>query len=117
MGLHYDLPVYKACYDLLLEIFQFTKDFSREYKYTFGESLINGKKLRWVTRNIKNWAEGTKYEDLTLIKQRSKLKNWCSKTPNFSYCHPSDCLITHTYLLITKQTQYESHMSFQYLYL
>jgi hypothetical protein len=41
MGLHYDLPVYKACYDLLLEIFQFTKDFSREYKYTVGESLKN----------------------------------------------------------------------------
>ena len=39
MGLHYDLPVYKACYDLLLEIFQFTKDFSKEYKYTVGESL------------------------------------------------------------------------------
>lgn len=39
MGLHYDLPVYKACYDLLLEIFQFIKDFSREYKYTVGESI------------------------------------------------------------------------------
>jgi len=39
MGLHYELPVYKACYDLLLEIFQFTKDFSKEYKYTIGESL------------------------------------------------------------------------------
>jgi hypothetical protein len=39
MGLHYDLPVYKACYDLLLEIFQFTKDFSREYKYNVRESL------------------------------------------------------------------------------
>ena len=35
------MPVYKACYDLLLEIFQFTKDFSREYKYTVGESLKN----------------------------------------------------------------------------
>lgn len=37
---HYDeLPVYKASYDLLLEIFKFTKEFSREYKYTVGESL------------------------------------------------------------------------------
>jgi hypothetical protein len=41
MGLHYDLPVYKACYDLLLEIFQFTKDFGKEYKYTVGEELKN----------------------------------------------------------------------------
>jgi hypothetical protein len=39
MGLHYELPVYKASYDLLLEIFQFTKDFSKEYKYTVGEGL------------------------------------------------------------------------------
>jgi hypothetical protein len=39
MGLHYDLPVYKACYDLLLEIFQFTKDFTKEYKYMVGENL------------------------------------------------------------------------------
>ncbi len=37
---HYnELPVYKATYDLLLAIFQFTKDFSKEYKYTVGESL------------------------------------------------------------------------------
>jgi len=39
MGMHYDLPVYKSCYDLLLEIFQFVKNFSRDYKYTVGESL------------------------------------------------------------------------------
>jgi len=39
MKLHSDLPVYKATYDLLLAIFQFTKDFSKEYKYTVGESL------------------------------------------------------------------------------
>jgi hypothetical protein len=31
--------VYKATYDLLLEIFQFTKDFSKEYKYTIEETL------------------------------------------------------------------------------
>ena len=33
------LPVYKASYDLLLETFQFVKTFSREYKYTLGESV------------------------------------------------------------------------------
>ena len=41
MGLHNGLPVYKASYDLLLEIFQFTKDFSKDFKYTVGESLKN----------------------------------------------------------------------------
>jgi cysteinyl-tRNA synthetase len=36
-----ELPVYKATYDLLLAIFQFTKEFSKEYKYSVGESLKN----------------------------------------------------------------------------
>lgn len=39
MALYSDLPVYKSTYDLLLAIFLFTKDFSKEYKYTVGESL------------------------------------------------------------------------------
>ncbi len=39
MSTYNDLPVYKETYDLLLEMFQFTKDFSKEYKYTIGESL------------------------------------------------------------------------------
>ena len=39
MGQYNELPVYKAIYDLLLSIFQFTRDFNREYKYTVGESL------------------------------------------------------------------------------
>ena len=31
----YDLlPVYKSTYDFLLEIFRFSKSFTREYKYT-----------------------------------------------------------------------------------
>ncbi len=39
MGLHQELAVYKATYDLLLAIFEFTKSFSKDYKYTVGESL------------------------------------------------------------------------------
>jgi len=38
-----ELPVFKASYDLLLEIFMFTKNFTREFKYTIGESLIREK--------------------------------------------------------------------------
>jgi len=34
-----ELPVYKTSYDLLLEIFKFTKEFGKDYKYTVGESL------------------------------------------------------------------------------
>lgn len=39
MAKHDELPVYKASYDLLLEIFLFVKDFRRDYKYTVGENL------------------------------------------------------------------------------
>jgi len=35
------LPVYKVSYDLLVELFRFTKDFTREYKFTLGESIKN----------------------------------------------------------------------------
>ncbi len=33
------LPVYKVSYELLILIFQITKDFSREYKYTIGQEV------------------------------------------------------------------------------
>ena len=39
MARYNELPVYKASYDLLLEIFRFTKNISKEFKYTVGESL------------------------------------------------------------------------------
>lgn len=39
MATYNHLPVYKVSYDLLVELFRFTKDFNREYKYTLGESI------------------------------------------------------------------------------
>jgi hypothetical protein len=39
MAIYDELPVYKATYDLLLEMFRFTKNFNKEFKYTVGESL------------------------------------------------------------------------------
>ena len=39
MATYDNLPVYKESYDLLVELFKFTKEFSREYKYTLGESI------------------------------------------------------------------------------
>jgi hypothetical protein len=33
------LPVYKTTYDLFLEIFKLTRNFSREYKFTIGQRL------------------------------------------------------------------------------
>jgi len=39
MATYNNLPVYKASYDLLLEIFVFGKEMQKEYKYTIGENL------------------------------------------------------------------------------
>ncbi|MBU1369588.1 MAG: four helix bundle protein [Bacteroidetes bacterium] len=41
MGIYENLPVFKASYDLLLNIYQFTGKFTREYKYTLGEKIKN----------------------------------------------------------------------------
>lgn len=41
MAMHDDLPVYKAAYDLLLEILQVVGHFQREYRYTVGDRLKN----------------------------------------------------------------------------
>jgi len=44
-------------------------------------------KLRWVTRNIRNWAESVNMNELTINKLCGKLKVWYFKMPNISYCH------------------------------
>ena len=41
MGLYSELPVFKASYDLLLDIFRFSGNFTREFKFTVGERLRN----------------------------------------------------------------------------
>lgn len=39
MALYYELPVYRETYRLILKIFECTKEFSREYKYTLGQDM------------------------------------------------------------------------------
>jgi len=39
MALYYDLPVFKDVYKLILKIFGYTKDFSKEYKFTLGQDM------------------------------------------------------------------------------
>jgi len=41
MGNYSELPVYKASYDLVLEVFRMVKDFDKNYKHTIGEKLKN----------------------------------------------------------------------------
>ncbi len=72
MVLYSDLPVYKATYDLLLAIFQFTKEFSKEYKYTVGESL---KKETIALLTLIYRANVTREKDEVLQKQEKTLKS------------------------------------------
>jgi hypothetical protein len=39
MALYYDLPVFKDVYKLILKIFDYTKDFSKEYKFTLRQDM------------------------------------------------------------------------------
>ena len=39
MALYYELPVYRDTYQLILKIFAYTKDFSKEYKFTLGQDM------------------------------------------------------------------------------
>ena len=65
MALHNELPVYKATYDLLLEIFKFTKEFGKEYKYNVGENLKHTRAYYWLELfsefEIEDWAYISKY--------------------------------------------------------
>ncbi len=39
MALYYDLKVFQDVYRLILKIFEFTKDYPREYKFTLGQDM------------------------------------------------------------------------------
>ena len=39
MALYYDLPVYRDTYKLILKIFEYSKDFPKDYKYTLGQDM------------------------------------------------------------------------------
>ena len=39
MGLHQDLPMYKANYDFLLEIFRYPKDFSKDISTPLSQDM------------------------------------------------------------------------------
>ena len=39
MALYYELPIYRDTYNLLLKVFEVTKSFPREYKFTLGQDM------------------------------------------------------------------------------
>ena len=69
MAQYDELPVYKASYDLLLEIFKFTKEFSREYKYTVGESLKK-ETLELITLIYRANSKQKKWHTLQLAREK-----------------------------------------------
>ena len=60
MALYYTLAVYKSSYDLIFKIFNITKNFVREYKYTVGEKL-----KKEIVSIIKNIYRANKSADKT----------------------------------------------------
>ena len=47
MAIYNNLPVYKTSYDFLVDIFNYAKNFSQEYKYTIGESIKGDHRLNY----------------------------------------------------------------------
>jgi len=69
MSTYDNLPVYKASYDLLLELFCFTKNFSREYKFTLGESIKN-ETINMITNIYRaNSAQSSRKEIIQLARE------------------------------------------------
>lgn len=39
MALYTELPLYRDTYQLILKVYEITKEFSKEYKYTLGQDM------------------------------------------------------------------------------
>ena len=68
MAQYSELPVYKATYDLFFAIFQSTKDFNKEYKYTVGESLKK-ETIELITRIYRANSRTDKVETLQTARE------------------------------------------------
>jgi hypothetical protein len=51
MALYYELPVYRDVYKLILMIFECTKDFSKEDKYTLGQDMKRDRLRKSVAKS------------------------------------------------------------------
>ena len=79
MALYYDLPVFKEVYKLILVLFEVTKDFPKEYKYTLGHDIkrdgINLVRSIYRANKAKNKVEYLEafLDDFELIKLEIRL--------------------------------------------
>lgn len=71
MALYDTLPVFKAGYNLLMDMFTMTSRLSREYKYTVGEELK--KEMLSVLKNIYK-ANATFNKQLYLVTAREEIE-------------------------------------------
>jgi HPt (histidine-containing phosphotransfer) domain-containing protein len=69
MALYDQLPVYKASYDLLLELYQVSKNMERDYKFTLGENIKN-ESTALIVLIYKANASFDKVELLTQAKEK-----------------------------------------------
>lgn len=61
---HYDnLPVYKACYDLLQRMFRLSGNMQRDYRFSVGESM----KKELIELIINIYRANCRYQKATLI--------------------------------------------------
>ena len=69
MARYIHLPIYKKSYDLLIEIFKITREFTREYKYTIGEKLKN-ETMELIMQVYKANNQKNKIENLEVILEK-----------------------------------------------
>jgi hypothetical protein len=67
MAVYSNLPVFKASYDLVLEVFMMCKSLPKDYKYTVGERLKNQ-----LTDLMSGIYEANLEEDKTLCLQQCR---------------------------------------------
>jgi len=72
MSAYTELPLFKAGYDLTVELFKTTKEFNKEYKYTLGERIkANGLDLMLLLYR----ANSSKEKAIILQTAREKLED------------------------------------------
>ena len=75
MALYYDLPVYRDTYKLILKIFEYSKDFPKDYKYTLGQDMKRDalQLVRSIYRANKSEQKKEHLDDFELIKLEIRL--------------------------------------------
>lgn len=58
MALYTELPIYRDTYQLILRIFEITKEFSKEYKYTLGQDMKRDALSLMINTHEQLWGRG-----------------------------------------------------------